>query len=175
MIAVLLRQRDGDRSKLQSCQLTGTTSLNLLECLPTFLKSESISLYAAQRSASALYQKVYGTRTGVVGNEESDIGVVQDSGDADQAGAAARHDGDVLPRVLARLALAMHLVVEAGDSLPQRLDARGRAVLATGGGDVNGARPRETPLDVILDLSSHTVCQDLYVLGLCWLVSILDG
>ena len=90
----------------------------------------------------------------VVGDEEADVGVVEDGGDADEAGAASRDYGDVLPGVLAVLTLAVHLVVHAGDGLAQGLDAGGGAVLTGGHGDVDGLGPLEAALDVILNLAT---------------------
>ncbi|KAL1998542.1 hypothetical protein VTN02DRAFT_6000 [Thermoascus thermophilus] len=87
---------------------------------------------------------------GVVRDGEAQVRVAQDGGDADQAGAAAGHDADVLPGVLALLALAVVLVVEAGDGGAQRLDAGRGAVLAGGGGDGDGAGAGEAAGDVVV-------------------------
>jgi hypothetical protein len=46
----------------------------------------------------------------------------------------------------------VHLVVQAGDGLPQGLDAGGRAVLTAGGADVDVSGPGEAAVDVVVDL-----------------------
>ena len=89
---------------------------------------------------------------GVVGQEEAQVRVAEDGGDADQAGTAAGDNGHVFPRVQAVLALAMHLVVELGNGLSQRLDSGRRAILAGGRRDVDCLGPLEAAGDVILDL-----------------------
>jgi hypothetical protein len=88
----------------------------------------------------------------VVGQEEGQVGAAEDGGDTDQTGTATGNDGDVLPGVQAVLALAVHLVVEVGDSLAQGLDAGGGAVLAGGHGHVDGFGPPEAAGNVVLDL-----------------------
>ena len=121
----------------------------------TFLNSESISLYAISHDQSTVIYPALEWRmhTRVVGNEEADVGVVQDSSDTDETSTTAGHDGDVLPSVLARLALTVHLVVQSSNSLPQRLDARSWAILAAGGADVDVGRTGEAAFDVVLDLA----------------------
>ena len=91
-------------------------------------------------------------RTRVVGNEEADVGVVENGGDTDEAGTPSGDDGDVLPGVLARLALAVHLVVQMGHSLPQGLDARGWAIFTARRGDVDVGGPRKAAWDVVVGL-----------------------
>lgn len=94
--------------------------------------------------------------TCVVGNEEADIGIVQDSSDTDQAGTAARHNGNIFPGVLAGLALTMHLVVQTSDRLSQGLDASGGAVLTAADADVDGRGPAEAPGNVVFDLRNQS-------------------
>ena len=88
----------------------------------------------------------------VVRNEEAQIRLVQDGSDPDQTGTAARNDGNVLPGVLASLALAVVLVVHLGNGLAEGLDTGGRRIFSAGDGDVDVAGPLEAALDVILDL-----------------------
>lgn len=88
----------------------------------------------------------------VVGNEEAQVGLVEDGSDTNQTGTATRNNGNILPSVLAGLALTMMLVVHVGDSLAQRLDTSGRAIFSRGNGDVDVGRTLETALDVVLDL-----------------------
>jgi hypothetical protein len=116
------------------------------------LKSESISLYAVMVSAPLSLSSQDEKVTSVVGNEEANVGIVQDGGNADETSAAAGDNGDVLPGVLAGLPLAVHLVVEMGHGLTQGLDAGGRAVLAAAGAVVNVGGAGKAALDVVLDL-----------------------
>jgi hypothetical protein len=90
--------------------------------------------------------------TSVVGDEEADIGVVQDGGDTDQTRTASGNDSHVLPRILAILALSMVLVIEVGDGLSKRFDTGYRAIFSAGNTDIDGLRALEAPLDVILYL-----------------------
>ena len=117
------------------------------------MKSESISLYAKSRltSRSSLL-RVWCVRTCVVGNEEADVGVVENGGDTDEAGTPSGNDGDVLPGVLARFALAVHLVVQMGNSVPQGLDARGRAIFTARRGDVDVGGPGKAAWNVVVGL-----------------------
>lgn len=57
-------------------------------------------------------------QTGVIRDEKADVGVIQHGGDTNQTGTPAGDDGNIFPGVLARLALAVHLVVKAGYGLP---------------------------------------------------------
>lgn len=111
----------------------------------------------------------------VVGQEETEIGGAENGSDADQASAASGHDGDILPSVFALLALAVHDVVEVGDGLAQRLDASGRAVLATSHGDLDGLGALEAAGNVIFDLrgSLTKVGPGIGVLGEAVLVGAL--
>lgn len=88
----------------------------------------------------------------VVRDEEAQVRLVQDGGDSDQAGTAAGDDGNILPCVLAGLALAVVLVVHLGDGLAEGLDAGGRRVLPAGDADVEVGGPWEASLDLIFDL-----------------------
>lgn len=90
----------------------------------------------------------------VVGNEETDVGVIQDGSDTDQTGTATRDDGHVFPGVLRLLALTVHLVVHVCDGLAKGLDTGGRAILSGSSGDVDGGRSLEAALDIVFDLGS---------------------
>lgn len=90
----------------------------------------------------------------VIGNEEANIGVVQHSSDTDQASSTTGDDGNVLPAILAVLALTVHRVVHGSHSFTQGLDTGRGAVLSSSYGDVDGRRTLEAALDVILDLGS---------------------
>lgn len=52
----------------------------------------------------------------VIGNEETDIGITEHSSNSDQTGSTTWNDTDVLPCVLAGLALSVVLVVKFGNS-----------------------------------------------------------
>lgn len=92
---------------------------------------------------------------GVIRDEETQVGLVENRGDPDQAGTTSRDDSNVLPRVLARLALAMMLVVHLGDGLAEGLDASGRGIFSAGNGNVDVSGPLEAALDVVLDLCTR--------------------
>jgi hypothetical protein len=87
----------------------------------------------------------------VVRQEETQVGVTQDSGDSDETSTATRNDGNVLPSVQAALTLAMMLVVQVGNSLSQWLDTGGRAILSGSNRDVDACGTLKTPLNVIFD------------------------
>lgn len=82
------------------------------------------------------------------------IGIVEHGSDADQASTTAWHDGNILPRVLTLLALAMMFVVEPRHGRAQRLDARDGTILPGGFGDVNGFRSIEASFDAVRGLRS---------------------
>lgn len=79
----------------------------------------------------------------VVRDEEADIGIVKDGGNADQASSATRHDSHVFPGVLALFALAMHLIVHPSNSGTERLDTSRGAILPSGDRDVDVSRTGE--------------------------------
>ena len=87
----------------------------------------------------------------IVGNEEADVGVVEDGGDADKTSAAAGNDAYVLPCVLGFFALAVHLVVEVGDGFAEGLDAGCGTILARVYGDVEVLGAGEAALDLVVD------------------------
>lgn len=105
-----------------------------------------------QRLAYILEQAQHFIVSRVVGQEEGQIRSAEDGGYANQTGAATGDNGNILPGVLALLALAMRLVVEVGDGLAEGLDAGGGAVLAGGHGNVNGVGTGETAGNVVFDL-----------------------
>ncbi len=94
-----------------------------------------------------------GLCTGIVGNEKANVGIVQHRSDANQPGTTTRNNRNVLPCILAGLALAMVLIVEMGNGLSQGLDTGSRSILAAVEGDVNGLGPLEAALDLILYLN----------------------
>jgi len=90
--------------------------------------------------------------TSVVGDEEANIGIVQHGSNSNEPSAATRYNRNVFPRVLAGLGLAMHLVVQIGHCLSQRLDPCGWAVLTALGVQVDGSWTRKATLNVVLNL-----------------------
>jgi hypothetical protein len=66
------------------------------------------------------------------------------------------YDSNILPGVLAGLALAMHLIVETGHSHAERLDTSGWAVLAARVADVDGLGSGKAALDIILYLMAQS-------------------
>ncbi len=103
--------------------------------------------------------------TGIVRNKKAHVGIVQHGSNTDQSGAATRHNGDVLPRVLARLALTVHLVVQMGNRLAKRLDTSGGAILATVETDVDGLGSGEASFNFVFDLGVCVRGSLLVVLG----------
>jgi hypothetical protein len=95
----------------------------------------------------------------IIWDEEAKIGIAQHRGDTDKTGAATRDNADVLPGVLAGLALAMVLVVEVGHGMTERLDAGGWAVLTSGHGDIDGVGTLEAALDVFETVLADMLCQ----------------
>lgn len=94
---------------------------------------------------------------GVVGDEEADVGVVQNGGNPNETSTAAGDDGDVLPGVLAGFALAVHRVVEVGYGFTERLDSGSWAVFTAAKADVNGLGPGEAAFNVIFHFRG-TLC-----------------
>lgn len=92
--------------------------------------------------------------TRIVRNEEPDVGIIQNSRDADKTSTASGHNSYILPRVLACLALAVHLVVELGNSFPQRLDTCCRPILSATDTNIEVGGARERSFDIIVDLRS---------------------
>lgn len=68
--------------------------------------------------------------SGVVWNEESNIGISQHCSDSDQASSSAGHYADILPGVLAFFALPVVIVVEFCNGLSEGLNACGGSILA---------------------------------------------
>ena len=90
----------------------------------------------------------------VIGNEEAEVCISEDSGNSDQTCSTTRDDTDVLPSVLACLALTMMVVVEVGNSLSQRFDTRSWTILATGQADIDRLGTLEAALNLIVDFWS---------------------
>jgi len=82
------------------------------------------------------YREMVGEHTRIVGDKEPNICIVQHGSDTNEPRTSTRHNGDVLPRVLARLALAVHLIVQMSHGLPQGLDSCRGAVLTAVDADV---------------------------------------
>lgn len=108
------------------------------------------------RSTYVSEQRQHFVICSVVGDEETQVSLVQDGGDTDQASTATGHDGHVLPRILGRLALSVVGIVHLGDSLTQRLDTSGRGIFSGSHCDIDVCGPLEAAFDVILDLGSWT-------------------
>lgn len=88
----------------------------------------------------------------VVGNEKTQVRLVQHGSDTDQTGTTTGHDGNVFPSILAGLAFAVVLIIHAGDGLAQGFDAGSRGILSRGDGDVDVGGTLETAFDVVFDL-----------------------
>ena len=90
----------------------------------------------------------------IIGDEEAQVGIVQDSGNSDQACPSTRDNGNVLPRILARLVLAVLMVVQIGHGFPQRFDTSSRAILPSCHRDIDRLGTVEAPFDVVVDFWS---------------------
>jgi hypothetical protein len=102
-------------------------------------------------------------QTCIVGNEEADVSIVKNGSNTDETSTSTGDNGDILPGVLARQALSVHLVVQVGHCLSQWLDASSRAVFAAVDTDVDRLRAGKATLDVVLNLGdvnslSRTKC-----------------
>ena len=86
----------------------------------------------------------------VVWDEEAQVGIIQHSGDSNEARPATRHNGNILPGILALLPLAMLMVVEIGYSFSQRLYSRSRSIFPPTHRNFNGLGAVEATLDVIV-------------------------
>lgn len=89
---------------------------------------------------------------GVVRNEETEVGIVQDGSNADQARPPSGDDGHILPGIFALFALAVMYIVEVRHRHPQWLDPGRGAVFSAGDGNVNLRRALEAPFDLIIHL-----------------------
>jgi hypothetical protein len=90
----------------------------------------------------------------VVGDEEAEIAVPENSSNTDQASSSSRHNAHVLPCVLALPPLAMVLIVQLRNRLSQRLDTSSRTVLAAMAGDVHLLGPVKAALDLVVNFRS---------------------
>lgn len=88
----------------------------------------------------------------VVRYEETQVGIIQDSSNPDEARPSARYDGYVLPCVLTFLPLAMVGIVKVGNGNSQRFDTGCRTILSGIDRDLDLFRPLEASLDVIVCL-----------------------
>lgn len=90
----------------------------------------------------------------VIGDGEGQVRVAQDGSNANQAGATTGNNADILPCVLALLALTVVVIVKTSHGGAQWLDTGGRAVFPRSGGDRNGSRAGETALDLVVSFGS---------------------
>lgn len=88
----------------------------------------------------------------VIGNEEAQVGLVQDRSNSNETRAATWHNGDVLPGVLAVLALTVVLVVHLRDCLTERLDTGSWRIFSRVDGEVDVGRALEATFDIVFDL-----------------------
>jgi hypothetical protein len=92
--------------------------------------------------------------SGIVWDEESNVGISQYSSDSDQTSPSAGHHADILPRVLAALSLPVVVIVEVSNSLSQRLDTRCGAVFASIHGDWDRSWSWKGAFDLVVDFWS---------------------
>lgn len=88
----------------------------------------------------------------VIGDEEAQVRIAQNSSDTDKTSAAPRNDTDVLVCVLALPPFAVVFVVERGNGLAEWLDTSCRTVLTTMGTDIYFLRSLETTSDPSVSL-----------------------
>ena len=65
------------------------------------------------------------------------IRIVQDGSDANQARPSSRDNSNILPGVLARLALSMMGIIQIGNGHSQRLNPRRWSIFTTAEGDID--------------------------------------
>jgi len=111
----------------------------------------SLSCTTNQLPTYVLEQAQHLIVSSVVGDEKSEVGIVKNSGNPDQARPSARHNTHVLPRILGVFALAVILIVEVCDSGSEGLDSCRGTVLATVHGHRDGRGSLEAAFDVIVD------------------------
>jgi hypothetical protein len=128
-------------------------------------------------SSEVLKQAQHLIVRGVIRDEESKVSVSEHGSDTDETRAATRDNADVLPGVLACLALAVVLVVKVGNGISERLDTCCRAILTSRHGDVDVSRTIEATFDVIVDLrcSLAQVGPRRGILKVTMFVSTLSG
>jgi hypothetical protein len=85
-------------------------------------------------------------------DEEAQIAVAQDGSNTDETRTSTRYNTHILPCVLALPPLAVVLVVQLRNSLPQRPDTSCWAVFSAVGTDINLFRPLEASFYAIVDL-----------------------
>ena len=87
----------------------------------------------------------------VVGNEEAQIGIVQDSCDSDQACSATRDNAHILVGVLALLPFAVVLVVQIRHRRPQAFYTSCRSILSSCHCNIDLLGSFKRALDVIIN------------------------
>ena len=90
----------------------------------------------------------------VVWDEEAQVCIVQYSGNSNKASSATRHNGNILPGILALLSFAVLMIVEIGHGFSQWLDTCGWSILSSTHGNINRLGAVEATLDVIVNLWS---------------------
>lgn len=87
----------------------------------------------------------------IIRDEKPQIGIPKHGRDSYQPRPSTWHDAHILPRILALLALAMLIIVQIRNGLPQRLDAGRGAILARVDADIDVCRPFETTFNLVVD------------------------
>ena len=119
VVVVLLRERNGDGSNLPETVSKGITRQAMYPSSTTHVLEQRQHLRVRR----------------VIGNGERQVRVTQDRSNTDQTRTTTRHNADILPGVLALLALTVVVIVQTSNGRAQRLDTGGRTVLPSSGGD----------------------------------------
>lgn len=108
-------------------------------------------------------------------NEKSQVAVAEDSSNTDQTRTSTRHNTHVLPCVLALPPLAVVLVIQLCDRLPQRSNTGCWAIFSAMGTDVHLLWPLKASFYAIVDLrcTLSKVCPFFGVLEETVLVRLL--
>jgi len=81
---------------------------------------------------------------------DTQVGIVQDSGNANQASPSTRDNSNILPRILALLSLSVMGIVQVGDGNPQWLDPGSWSILSTGHRHINLLGTLKAAFNVII-------------------------
>ena len=122
-------------------------------------------------------QELFEKAHGIVWDKESQVGVSKDRCYADETSSTTWDNANVLPSVLALLALAVVLIVQVSHSLSELLCASSRCIFTSGDADIDSVGLGEGMRNLILDfwstLSEIRPC--LWIIGKPALVRSLSA
>lgn len=112
----------------------------------------------------------------VIWDEESQVGIVQYSSNADQTSTSTWHNTNILPCILTVFTRSVVHIIQVGHCGSQRLDTCGRTILAAGHCDINVVRALKRALYIIVHLRGALaqVGPQLWLLSEAMLVGALS-